>query len=154
MSSGVVCVMLTKIDFQEGGGDLAKAKKNARTRFETVEEFEAEANAYFNRCDAEGKLYGEAGLALALGVTLGGLRQWYDGVRRPELREAVQRAYLRIQDQIETSAAYMEKGGMATKAIFLLKQTRFGGYQDRIEAKQDLTVNVKIGDGMDESDFK
>jgi len=125
-----------------------------RDRYKTGEELEAAAGAYFDRCDAEGKLYGEAGLALGLGVTLGELRRWYDGAGRPELREAVQRAYLRIQDQIETGAAYMERGGMATRALFLLKQARYGGYQERAEAKQDMTVTVKLGSGMDESDFK
>ena len=44
--------------------------------------------------------------------------------------------------------------GMVTKAIFLMKQPRFGGYQDKIEAKQDIQVNVKMGNGMDASDFK
>jgi len=129
-------------------------KETGKARLRTAEEFETAANAYFDKCDAEGKVYGEAGLALALGVTLGGLRQWYDGARRPELREPVQRAYLRIQDQIESSPVYMERGGMATRAVFLLKQARYGGYQDRVEAKQDLTVNVEMGGGMDESDFK
>ena len=43
---------------------------------------------------------------------------------------------------------------MATRGIFALKQRRLGGWVDRIEAKQDLTVNVKMGGGMDESDFK
>lgn len=109
---------------------------------------------YFDQCDRDGVLYGEAGLALSLGVTLKALRDWYDGRTCPDLQEEVQRAYLRIQNQIETSTAYMEKGGMATKAIFLLKQPRFGGYQDRVEAKQDMTVNVKMGGGMDDSDFK
>ena len=126
----------------------------ASSRFKSPEEFQQAADAYFEGCDQAGKLYGEAGLALALGVTLVSLRRWYDGKSCPELRESVQRAYLRIQDQIETHIAYMEKGGMATKAIFLLKQPRFGGYQDKIEAKQDLAVNVKFGGGMNETDFK
>ena len=127
---------------------------NGSARFGSVVEFQTAADAYFDACDAAGKLYGEAGLCLALGVSLTTLRRWYDGKNCPELQEAVQRAYLRIQDQIETSPAYMEKGGMATKAIFLLKQPRFGGYQDKIEAKQDLAVNVKFGGGMNETDFK
>ena len=37
--------------------------------------------------------------------------------------------------------------------IFLLKQEKFGGYQDKIEAKSDLNVNVKMGKNMEESDF-
>ena len=47
----------------------------------------------------------------------------------------------------------MQKG-MVTKAIFLMKQQRFGGYQDKIEAKTDIAVNVKMGSNVDASDFK
>lgn len=138
---------------------MPQKKGNQRgARFATVEEFESAAKAYFDDCDAAGKLYGEAGLALHLGVTLKSLRAWYDGERGdkacPGLQEAVQMAYLRIQDQIETHEAYREKGGMASRAIFLQKQVRFGGYQDRIEARQDMTVNIKHGKDMDSSDFK
>ena len=131
-------------------------KYTTKARFESVVEFQAAADAYFDACDraTPPKLYGEAGLALALGVKLGTLRDWYDGRYRTELQDAVQTAYLRIQDQIETNEAYREKGGMATKAIFLLKQPRFGGYQDRIEAKSDMTVNIRHGKDMDDSDFK
>ena len=81
-------------------------------------------------------------------------RGWYDGTSRPELQKIIQRAYLRIQNQVETHPAYREKGGMATRAIFLLKQKRLGEYVDKVEAKSDMTVNVKMGPGMDESDFK
>lgn len=108
---------------------------------------------YFAQCDAEGKLYGEAGLALSLGVMLGTLRRWYDGTDCPDLQETVQMAYLRIQSQAESDPAYTEKG-MVTKAIFLLKQPRFGAYQDKIEAKTDISVNVKMGKNIDESDFR
>lgn len=123
-------------------------------RFGSVVEFQTAADAYFDACDAAGKLYGEAGLCLALGVSLDTLRRWYDGKTRSELREAVQMAYLRIQDQIETHPAYMDKGGMTSKAIFLLKQPRFAGYADKVEARQDLTVNIKHGKDMDSSDFE
>lgn len=130
-------------------------KGNQRgARFASAAEFQAAADAYFDSCDAAGKLYGEAGLALALGVTLRTLHRWYDGELNQKLQEPVQFAYLRIQDQIETHPAYMEKGGMSSRAIFLQKQPRFGGYQDRIEAKQDMTVNIRHGKDMDDSDFK
>ena len=43
---------------------------------------------------------------------------------------------------------------MGTRAIFLLKQPRFGGYQDKIEAKQDISVNVNMGKNMDKSDWE
>lgn len=132
---------------------MTKGNNNG-ARFGSVVEFQAAADAYFDACDAAGKLYGEAGLCLALDVSLTTLRRWYDGQVRPELQEAVQRAYLRIQDQIETSPAYMEKGGMSSRAIFLQKQPRFGGYADKVEARQDMTVNIKHGKDMNESDFK
>lgn len=121
--------------------------------FKDAAEVRKACGAYFSRCDENGALYGEAGLALALGVTLGRLRSWYDGTERPDLQEEVQRAYLRIQDQIETDPAYGGKGGMTSKAIFLLKQARLGGYQDRAEARQDTAVRVKLGAGVDERDF-
>ena len=79
----------------------AAAKSHAV--FETAEEFEAAANAYFDSCDYIGKLYGEAGLCLALSkenrkrrtVTLATLRKWYDGESCQYLQDAVQRAYMR-----------------------------------------------------------
>jgi hypothetical protein len=43
---------------------------------------------------------------------------------------------------------------MTPFVIFMLKQKRFAGYQDKIEAKTDIAVNVKMGKGMDDSDFK
>lgn len=132
---------------------MTKGNDNG-ARFGSVVEFQTAADAYFDACDAAGKLYGEAGLCLALGVSLKCLRHWYDRDRRPELQEAVQRAYLRIQDQIETHPVYMEKGGMTSRAIFMLKQPRFAGYTDKVEARQDMTVNIKHGKDMNESDFK
>ena len=137
---------------------MPRAKKTAASSKprspEDLAELESRINAYFDGCDGAGKLYGEAGLALGLGISMNTLRRWYDGTQRPGFAETVQRAYLRIQDQVETHPAYQEKGGMTSRAIFLLKQARFGGYQDKIEAKQDLAVNVKFGGGMNETDFK
>lgn len=129
--------------------------------FETAEEFTAAADAYFDACDRYGKLYGEAGLCLALSrgnrkgcvVTLRTLRKWYDGECCGYLQDAVQSAYLRIQEQIETDPVYREKG-MVPRSIFLQKQTRLGGYQDKVETKNDSTVKVIFGTGVDESDFK
>lgn len=132
---------------------MTKGNDNG-ARFGSVVEFQTVADAYFDTCDAAGKLYGEAGLCLALGVSLTTLRRWYDGKTCPELQEAVQRAYLRIQDQIETHPVYMEKGGMTSRAIFMLKQPRFAGYTDKVEARQDMTVNIKHGKDMSDSDFK
>lgn len=122
-------------------------------KFKDAAALQAKCDEYFAACDTTGRLYGEAGLALHLDVTLNALHDWYDGRRCPDLQDTIQKAYLRIQAQAESSPAYMEKG-MVTKSIFLLKQQRFGGYQDKIEAKQDISVNVKMGENVDESDFK
>lgn len=138
------------------------AAVEAHAIFPTAEEFDEAADRYFDECDANGTLYGEAGLCLALSrynangktVTLRSLRGWYDGDSCKWLQESVQKAYLRIQEQIETDPRYREKGGMATRAIFLQKQARFGGFQDRQETKNDSTVRILFGNGVDASDFK
>lgn len=137
------------------------AAAKAHSIFETAEEFEAAANAYFDACDRSYKLYGEAGLCLALSrgnrkrrtVTLGTLRKWYDGESCPYLQDVVQQAYLRIQEQIETDPTYREKG-MVPRSIFLQKQARLGGYQDKTETKNDSTVRIVFGKGVDIEDFK
>lgn len=138
------------------------AAHEASAVFPTAEAFTEAANKYFDECDSTDALYGEAGLCLGLSkynakgrnVTLAALRSWYDGEYCSWLQEAVQMAYLRIQQQVETDPRYREKGGMATRAIFTLKQNRLGGYQDKQEVKNDSTVRVIFGDGVDASDFK
>lgn len=132
---------------------MRKDSKQERRKYPDAEALTAKCEEYFQTCDASGRLYGEAGLALHLDVTLNTLRRWYDGEQCPDLQDAVQKAYLRIQAQTESDPAYMEKG-MVTKAIFLMKQPRLGGYQDKIEAKQDIAVKVKMGENVDSSDFK
>jgi len=130
--------------------------------FETAEEFEELANAYFDFCDDEDRLYGEAGLALYLtahnrkkrNVTLTALRDWYVGERSPHLQESVKMAYLRIQDQIDHDPRYQDKA-MATRGIFLQKQKWYGGYTDRPkdEAKE-LKVNVVMNGAVSEEMLK
>lgn len=143
-------------------GPATKAAIEACATFPTAEKFTEAADRYFDECDETGALYGEAGLCLGLTkynekgrtVTLKTLRSWYDGESCAWLQDAVQTAYLRIQSQIESDPRYQEKGGMATRGIFLQKQMRFGGYQDKIEAKTDATVKIIHGSTMDESDFQ
>ena len=133
---------------------MPQGQKNTwKRKYKTAAELQKKCDEYFAKCDEEGKLYGEAGLALYLGVMLATLRKWYDGTDCPDLQVTVQFVYLCILSQTESDPAYMEKG-MVTKAIFLMKQPRFGGYQDKIEAKTDIAVNVKMGSNVDESDFK
>ena len=130
--------------------------------FSTPEEFTQAAEDYFTACDGRGVVYGEAGLCLALSrsnpqkraVTLQRLRGWYDGKDCPWLQEAVQLAYLRIQDQIESDPRYQEKSGMITRGSYLQKQPRLGGYQEKQEGKGDTIVQILCGPSMDESDFQ
>lgn len=130
--------------------------------FATGEEFSKAAEDYFSHCDAREDLYGEAGLCLWLSghnpggaiVTQQALRAWYDGTACPHLRDAVRLAYLRIQHQIETDPRYQGKGGMTSKALLLLKQSRLGGYADKQEQKGDTQVNVVFGENMEQSDFE
>ena len=128
-------------------------KKRGGRKYATAADLQAKIDEYFNQCDENCVLYGEAGLARHLGVILATLRKWYDGTDCADLQEAVQLAYLRIQEQVETDPRYQEKG-MVTRGIFLQKQPRFGGYQDRIEARQNIAVNVKMGANVDASDFQ
>lgn len=123
------------------------------SRYDTAEDLQKACDAYFAKCDQMGLLYGEAGLALHLGVTLTTLRSWYDGNRSAHLQNVTQMAYMKIQEQVESDPRYQEKG-MVTRGIFLNKQMRLGGYQDKVESKSDISVNVKMGENMDESDFK
>ena len=133
---------------------MPKGQKNTwKRKYATAEALQDRCEDYFAKCDANRILYGEAGLALHLGVKLDTLRKWYDGKDCSDYQDIVQMAYLRIQSQFESEPAYMEKG-MVTKAIFMMKQPRFGGYQDKIEAKTDIAVNVKMGSNVDASDFK
>ena len=120
----------------------------------SVKDLTAALDSYFDQCDKTEELYSEAGIALALNVPVETLADWWEGKGPDGYAWPVKRAYLRLQHQIETHPAYREKGGMATRGIFALKQKRLGGWVDRVEAKSDITVNVKMGGGMDESDFQ
>lgn len=147
-----------------------------RMKLEKARAFQKNAEAYFAKQDEEGLAYSEAGLANTMGWTVQRMQRYYDAndskddeqveeqVRAFEegrevkdasavLSYVIRLAYQRIQEQIDTSPIYQEKG-MVTRGIFLNKQKRFGGYQDRQETRQDVSVNVTFGDGMDPSDFK
>ena len=144
---------------EQAGGGKAKGSKKAGKAPPTGERKYKDAAAlhrklmdYFEDCDECGKLYSEQGMAIYLGVTLRALDSWWRGERCQDLQEEVQLAYLRIAEQIMSDERYNEKGMISLK-IFLLKQPKFGGYQDRIEARQDISVNVRMGAGMEESDF-
>lgn len=155
----------------------AKAARAYKLRMlENVRLFQQKSAEYFNMQDDAGLAYSEAGLASAAGWLVSRLQRYYDANDHndDEFVEAqisafeagaepddatavmsyfVRMAYQRIQEQIDTSPIYQEKG-MVTRGIFLNKQKRFGGYQDKQEAKQDVRVNVTFGDGSDPSDYK
>lgn len=131
-----------------------QAKEQARRQQGEAEDFRERIDEYFEDCDLHGELYGPAGLALALDMDFADLIALRDDRNRPALSKEIRRAFLRMQNQIETAPQYREKGGMATRAIFALKQPWFGGYQDRSETKQDVNLNIVFGDGMDKSDFE
>ena len=134
---------------QQSTEDAARA---ARMKYSTPEELQAKCDEYFAERDAVGGLYGEAGLALKLGVSLHTLHSWYDGRYAIELRPVVEEAYLKIQNQVETDPVYQDKA-LSARAIFLMKQARYGGKVDKVESKQDVSVKVKMGKQMDESDY-
>jgi hypothetical protein len=133
---------------------VATRKKAVKKRaYETVEELEAACAEYFEKVDKEGSVPTEAGLALHLGVSTCCLQSWFDGTRRAEFQQTIVDAYGEMTVRY-TQMLLSGNKNMTPFVIFMLKQKRFAGYQDKIEAKTDIAVNVKMGSGMDESDFK
>lgn len=160
--------------------DNMQKKAAAAHRKQTIEKIKAflkESEEYFDTQDRLEQAYSEAGLANAMRWTVQRLQGYYDynDGREAEVVEAqveafeaddeeiddprcvmsyyVRLAYQRIQEQIDTSPIYQEKG-MVTRGIFLNKQKRLGGYQDKFEQKQDISVNVTFGDGADADCWK
>lgn len=101
---------------------------------------------YFDQCDQDGRLYGEAGLALALEVSRETLRDWYDGRAGPGFQEEVRRAYLIIRRQLESDPRCVDK----SRTKDMLRQL----YPDGREARGGGSVSVVMGRDMDESDFQ
>ena len=141
--------------YMEGSDNMAAAKRKppGKCAYETPEALEAACAKYFKRVDETGEVPSESGLALHLGVSVCTLHRWYDGESAVELQETARNAYN------EMTVRYLQMLSSGNKnmtpfVIFMLKQRRFAGYQDKIEAKTDIAVNVKMGSGMDESDFK
>ena len=131
----------------------ARKRPVGKSAYETAEALEAACAKYFKRVDETGEVPSESGLALHLGVSIYTLQRWYDGETMVILQEATRNAYN------EMTVRYLQMLSSGNKnmtpfVIFMLKQRRFAGYQDKIEAKTDIAVNVKMGSGMDESDFK
>ena len=129
------------------------AKDSARKGERTAESLSKKIEQYFAECDTQCDIPNEPGLSRFIGVSLGTLRRWHDGEMSVDLQEPVQDAYARM------TSVYMQllltgNKNMTPFVIFMLKQPRFAGYQDKIESKQDISVNVKMGENVDASDFK
>lgn len=150
----------------------AAAKARRKQTVEKIKEFRKQSEAYFQSCDEEDVLYSEPGLADFLGceVNLLHYRYDYNDGRDPEevaaavadfevgkevdqpqqvMSHYVRMAYMRIWKQVDTDPRYMEKS-MVSYKIFLNKQKRLGGRQDRQEMNQNVSVNVVFGKGADE----
>ena len=128
-------------------------------KFKTVTELNSKINGYFRKLakDTE-EIACEHGLANHLGITVRTLRQWYDGKcdvleDKAGVAEAIEMAYDRLAMETQ-QLANKAKGRNAVGYVnFLLKQKRFGGYQDKIEQKVDTSVKIKFDNSMEESDF-
>lgn len=131
----------------------AKKKPTGKRYYETEADLVAACDKYFKKIDETGEVPSEAGLALHLGISTATLQSWYDGTYAADLQDAARDAYSQMTNRYLQMLATGNKN-MTPFVIFMLKQKRFAGYQDKIEAKTDIAVNVKMGSGMDESDFK
>lgn len=134
-------------------GFVAYAKERSGGTKRSAETVARDIEGYFAVCTKTGDVPSESGLALYLKIGVQTLRRWHDGEANVECQELVQDAYARM------TSIYMQllltgNKNMTPFVIFMLKQPRFAGYQDKIEAKQDIAVNVKMGKNMDESDWK
>lgn len=128
----------------------AKKRAGAPPKYATAEALQEKLDAYFAGCEATGNVPEEFSLGVYLGVSIETLDNWYSGRRCDYLQETIQMAYMRM------SAAAVQMAYRNPKApmpIFALKQKRYGGYQDKVEAKAEVKVNVKMGENMEASDF-
>lgn len=131
-------------------GPKEKKRAGAPPKYATPEELQEKLDAYFAECERNGELPNEFSLGVYLGVSLHTLDNWFNGTRCPHLQETIQMAYMRM------SAAWMEEARSNPKfamPIFLLKQKRFGGYQDKVESNAEVKVQVTMGSGVEASDF-
>lgn len=145
---------------KKGGEDVAKRRKpdaektannpNGKAKYETAEALQEKIDAYFAKCEETGEVPEEFGLGVYLGVTVHTMDNWYSGISCPYLQDTVQMAYMRM------SAAAVQMAYRNPKApmpIFALKQKRYGGYQDKVEANAEVKVSVQMGKNMEASDF-
>lgn len=136
---------------ESGGAKRRPGNPNGNPKYKTAEELQKKLDAYFAECDEKGEIYNEFSMGLYLGVALKTLKKWYTGDDCPYLQETIEMAYMKISAMTVQMAYQNPKAAMS---IFTLKQDRFGGYQDKVEANADVNVNVHMGANMEASDFK
>ena len=104
--------------------------------FKTKEELDEKIQAYFDKCEEQGKPLTYAGLAFGLGIDRQTL---YNYAKRDKYFDSIKKARDRVTAYIEEWA--MEKGNAGT--IFLMKNY---GYTDR----QEVDTNIKgdFGDAL------
>lgn len=121
--------------------------------FPDAETLQAKIDEYFEQCEAGRQLPSEHGMAGFLGIKRRTLYGYWAGETCQDLQDTVVKAYDRLADAYIQLLLNGDKN-MTSFVIFALKQLAFGGYQDRIEHKNDTTFKIEFGKGMDTSDFK
>lgn len=102
--------------------DSVKNKRGRPRIIKSPAEFTRLADAYFERCEAEGEPVLLLGLVLALGLS--SKQRLYEYRDRPEFTDVVRRALSRVEMEYEKTL----RTGSATGPIFALKNF---GWQDR-----------------------
>lgn len=128
------------------------AGRQRRAGRESAAAVQRAAERYFRAAQERGETVSEQGLAAALGMTVRRLRELYDAAPDEALRDTVQNAYSRM------TAEYIRLLSTGNKAftpfvLLMLKQPRFADYRDKAEGRQEVSVRICMGKGMDESDF-
>lgn len=143
--------MATEKKTRKKSTEQQKAKGFAWKEYTDPMEAKAAMDAYFDQCDETGELYGEAGLSLALKISLKTLREWKDNAEHA-FHDAAEYGYLRIIAAVDQKEEYRNKA-MVAKAINLCKQDRFLAYQDKPTENKSIDIHVKFGPGTESSDF-
>lgn len=126
-----------------------------------TQELKTKVNSYFRKVtkDDTDEFACEHGLAFHLGITVRTLRLWFDG-KYPDKKDAeavqqiIEMAYDRIGMEVQQLVAKGKCRNPVGFANFVLKQKRFGAYQDKVEQKVDTTVKIVHDNSVEESDFK
>lgn len=126
-----------------------------------VQELKTKVNGYFRKIaksDSD-EMACEHGLAHHLGITVRQMRKWYDGKYEVKedaeaVQDVIEKAYDRLAMEMQQLAIKQKGRNTVGYLNLVLKQKRFGGYQDKIEQKVDTTVKIVHDTSVEESDFK